>query len=627
MKQEKLFIAISSVISNNKITYLTASNGQVLADNNGLKVTDIINFMYNLRKEYGKQKVVFVSYNFIKASEFIFSELNNNLKSELFQNFEVRKELENLIDIKKDLETKFYDNDIELSEDESIILFNELTDISRAIGQTGKIEYNGFTITLQQGKSLTIKKNKHTFVLYDVFGYFRKPLRKIINQYFLIDLPELEDTFNLIQKADLTAQYVASLTASLYAQLQSHGIELSRFHGASTVTSAVLSKAKARDEYKNFKTEKSLSSQMIKASRQAFYGGRTEQLKLGRFENVNVYDMNSAYAKACLFLPKMLRRPLFSSVYLHDEKFSVWYIEYQLPENIFYGFLPNRENFQMTKYKRKGKGYFWKPEIDFLIANYPDCITIKQGFYVPFVQTDFSRAIVGLYEIRQKLKAENNPIQEVIKLALAVIYGKFCQRVGMAYYYNMWYAGYVTSYVRAELLKAAHSFERQTICFLTDAIHTTARLSVAVSDNVGDFRYTAYDSGVYLGAGIYQLKREDKTKEATRGFTTLDFDLAFAELKTSGYYKVFQDFFIGYNLHTLAPMKFNNYLGVHKNKFKVNPLNSKLRLYDALKIDLETENTESKIYDTCDEQESKIYNPSVSNEFDFMNTAITAFEG
>lgn len=620
----KKFTAVSTFIENDKIIYIVSSKGQSAFNHNGLQATEILDFIFNLKSKSAKDKTAFVCYNFVKSNEFIFSRLAHDQKAELFQNHIVLREIDELEKEKKKLEKTAYCREGLISETERMSAKNQIKEISAALALTGKIKFNGYSVRLQQGRSLSISKKKTTIVLYDIYGFFRKSLKRTFADYF----PNFPADFfsdTTFEQFDFINLFLAKLADNLYRKLSENGINLSRFYGASAVTSAVLSKSKARTEYKNYKSELSLPSELRRASLQAFYGGRIEQYKLGYFKDVNVYDLNSAYAKACLYLPKMLHRPIALKSY-RNEPFSVWKIEYDLPEDLFFGLLPHRRVNEITTYGKQGKGYFWKPEVDFLTKYYPDRIKIYNGFYVPFERTNFSRGILELYNLRLKLKNENHPLEKVIKLALAIIYGKFCQRIGAAYYYNMFYAGYVTSYVRAQLLFATYGFEKETICILTDAIHTTANLNVPLSDEIGEYKHNFYDETVYLGSGIYQLRNNQNqtVKEATRGFSKLDFENAFNELKAEGFYNVFQDFFVGYNLYSFAPTKFNNYLGVHNMTYKVNPLNSKLRLYEALKIDFQKSNVVSKMRAFGNRRESAVYNPINSVELDFINVGINA---
>lgn len=631
--KNKRFISIATEIINNKLIYINTSTGESLTDAAGISSFELIEFMHDLvltHKTHKKNAVIFVCYAFTKDVEFMFRDLPTNLKDELFQNHVVKKEIAAIEEHKQDLLELQYNKETELSETETVTLYNQIADVRRVLGLAGKITYKNYSITLMQGKQLMIKKDNVSFVLYDIFGFFRKALSIAVSDHLQISSIWLtEEKSNELetrkQQSTLDCFYIAKLAEYIYIEFAKRGIHISRFHGSSVITSAILSKSKARDEYRNFKNNRSLPPELKKAVNQSFYGARVEQLKLGSFNNINVYDLNSAYAKAVTYLPQMLQKPCFTKDW-KAEPFSVWHIDYELPKNIYYGLLPNRDTNFITKYKRRGSGYYWQPEIIYLMQNFPDCIKINRGFYVPYKQAHFTRSISELYELRRTLKRDNNPLEKVIKLALATIYGKFCQRIGFAYYYNLFYAGFVTSYVRANLLQATHGVENKTICFLTDAIHTTAKLNVSVSDNLGDFSHEQYDNGAYLGAGIYKLDNytTKETKKAMRGFTYLDYEQAFKDLKDTGTFTAFQDYFCGHNLHSLSPIEFNQYLQPQRKALKVSPFDSKARLYDAMKADLKNDSIDSILFDSYSGRESSEYAPNERNDFNFMFDAVLA---
>lgn len=632
---EKQFIAISSEIVNHKLVYLNSSVGFSLSDENGIKSSDAIQFLHNLSLKF-KTNSRFICYSTKMENEYFFRHLPEKTKDELFQSHNIKKELDELKLIYEDLENEFFDLTNDVDETAAVIMYNQLQEINRFITNAGKITYDGYKINLANGKFLSINKNKNTFMLYDIFSYFRKPLSEVIFSYFGESselLTENKSQDFEIRKTQNTVDcfYIVKLMNHVYKELAKRSIMLNRFHGASTITSAVFSKCKAKENFRNFKDGKFMSEQLNHAVSSGLYGARTEQLKLGYFEKINVYDLNSAYAEAALYLPQIKRHPLFSKRY-RDDIFSIWFIQYDLPKNIKFGLLPNRDIGQTIRYKRRGAGWYYQPEIKFLIENYPDCFEIKHGFYVPYKTPSFVPAILDLYNIRKELKAEtyeynngNNPLEKVVKLGLTTIYGKFLQRVGKAYYYNPLYGGFITSFVRAKLLDATKGKENKTICFLTDAIHTTAKLDLSIGDDLGQYRHSFYNSGIYLGAGVYELYSQDKTKKATRGFTRLDFIDAIKQLSENGTYMAQQDFFVGHNLNKLSPVNVGEYLRMSSKNIKISPLKSNVRFFDnKLMTDFATEQIDSELMDTFSGRESGIYRPSLRDNADIIFEGVEA---
>lgn len=628
MITNKTFIAISSEIYNNKLVLLNTSCGLSIANQDGLTAQESLDFLFNLIHKRDNQKgVVFINYAFSRDNEFIFSLLPDTLKDKLFQSQSIKKQLAEIEQEQEDNDDKYYT----ILDSE----YRELLDFEKYVNKLSKeelldVQFLGYNLTLVNGKFLTIRKNKKSITIYDCFGFFREPLfnaaQKWLNED--IELLKINTTqkqclfnFTIIESlrafSDLECQTIVRLMNKLNVDLVNYGFNLTRFHGASCISSYMLSKSKARKEYHSYKYRRQMSYETWKAHKQAYYGGRIEQFKIGTLTNINVYDINSAYAYSMLFLPKMLRKPIFSRTY-NTEPFSLWFVEYDFSNSDnYFGLLPNRtKKGNFTTYKSTGSGYYYQPEIEFLLTHYPNNINIKQGFYFPFEIADFPKEIFAVYELRKQLKQQSNPLEKVIKLALASLYGKFCQVQGKSHFYNFFYAGYITSKTRALMLQATKNFERETVCFLTDAIHTTTKLRVPVSDEIGEFSLKQYEKGNYFNAGVYRLFGKDgNIKTASQGYSEFDFDNALLELKKKQVFTALQEFFTGWNIYTDERItKGKNYLDIFRENKQTNPFESSARLFNACEIDFSQSYIDSQIVKLYGGIESGLYKENIYKE-------------
>jgi len=242
----------------------------------------------------------------------------------------------------------------------------------------------GYKLTLANGKKLVIRKNKKSITFYDVYGFFRKSLKiavktwlgknvDILDKDVFLQIKHLTKLEALQEYANLETQYITELASKLNNSLTENNINLSSYHGASAVSSWFLHKTKAKDEFYNYKHKYQLSPELYKAHRQAYYGGRVEQFKIGTLKNVNVYDINSAYASASLLLPQFLRKPTFTRNYKPNEIFSLWFCEYNFKNNdIYLGLLSYRNKIgNSITYRLQGKGFYYQPEIEFILKHYP----------------------------------------------------------------------------------------------------------------------------------------------------------------------------------------------------------------------------------------------------------------
>lgn len=551
-----------------------------LYDPGGIDFERAIQFLFNLVHQRKRRSgITFVCYAFSRDNEFIFSTMPRDLKDKLFQASSIKKQI-------TELETE---NE---TLDEILYSANEMTDdFQRAdfdrhvngltLKELHEVAFNGFHIHLINGKVLTIRKGKKSISIYDIFGFFKpKSLRATVKIWLDEDIPLLDrrtnndpDEETMKARAMFESYYVAKLAMRLNDELEKEGIRLSRYHGASAISSHWLHKFNAKDSYCAYRHRRQLSPELHKAIWQAYYGGRVEQFKIGTLKDVNIYDINSAYAFACSFLPVLLKKPTFVSEW-SDKPFSLWFCEYDFSRlNPYLGYLPHRDAYNFTRYKMKGRGYFWQPEIIFMLANFPDCVEIKYGFDLEYEQAPFAKEIEYLYACRQRLQDTNNPLEKVFKLALASLYGKFAQHNGTARYYNLMYAGFITSFTRAQLLTAVRGYENETISFQTDAIHTSANLSVSLSGSLGEYKQTKYERVVYLDNGIYTgFDANGQTKVKTRGATTFDFDKAILEFNQTRAYSALNEFFIGHNIFTQHLFSGADYLEHYKTAKESSPL-------------------------------------------------------
>jgi len=628
----KLFIAITTRIVNNKLVLVTTNKGYSVYNENGLTFDAVIDFLYELRK-LKTANTVFAFYAFSLDNEFIFSSLSKETKDKLFQSSGYRKQLAELEKETLDLQAEFYSKAIEADRKEVIdfdLYVNKLAKID-----LNEIKHRNYKIKLINGKFLTITKNKRSITFYDIYGFFRKPLIETVKTWLHQDINIITDTNDLeLYKANASKEckYIALLGEKLTKELSNVGINLRSFYGASAIASWLLSKSKAKNEFHNYNNPRTLAPELNKAVMQAFYAGRGEQFKLGTFNNINVYDINSAYAYAILDLPVLLRKPVFTTDF-QTNPFSVWYCEFDftsLSDCLYFGYLPTRnKRTNHTGFYSSGKGYYWYSEIRFVLDNFPDCIKVKHGFVLPeYTKAEFTLAVNALYNTRKQLQAEKNPLEKVIKIGLSSLYGKFCQHNGKGFYNNFFYAGFITSHTRAMLLEATKGFEKETICFLTDAIHTTANLPLPLNDDIGSYKLTTGENASYLDNGIYRYWNVEKQaiKTATKGYKIFDFDKAIRELNEKQFFEAEQKLFIGHNLNTLNPVTFKDYLSVfafEKHESALTDKFFKMREFGNKIVDLSETFIDSKIL-AGKAQESGLYKPNEFKDSDAVIDSLIA---
>lgn len=606
----KRFIAIGTGIADNRLVYLSTSDGTALYNDSGIDFKTAIAWLFDLihlrRPDF---TTVFVCYAFSRDNEFIFATMPQHLKDRLFQSEPIKKQR-----VQLELENEGLDELLYMRKtvDKDEIAFDRTVN-AHALADLVEVEIDGYNIKLANGKSLIIRKGGKVITIYDIFGFFKPaPLEKVAHHWLGKNLMvgnrrhELQSYINdpvalLKAQSLLETSVVAAVADKLNTALQSQNITLTRYHGATAITSHWLGKLQAKQEFNNYRYRRQVSPELWKAVRQANYGGRQEQFKAGTVKDVYVYDINSAYAFACSFLPRMKTKPYYAKNW-NDSPFSVWYCQYDFSNipNLYFGFLPNRDFTNATKYKTKGAGYFWQPEITFVKENFPECIEIGGGFVLDYEQSEFGKGIETLYNLRLELQKRGDPLEKVFKLALASLYGKFCQHNGKGHYYNLYYAGFITSLTRMQLLSATLQHQRETVTFQTDAIHSTAGdLPIMCDNTLGNFKRQHYGAITYLDNGVYRCFDLDgkPVKTKTRGFRAFEFERALSEMQNKNQYTALAEFFIGHNLHRQNMFSGADYLSHHAIDKVNSPFDkdrSAMRLFEVFDVDLSKEYIDSK---------------------------------
>lgn len=593
----KTFIAISSETENRQLVYLTTNGYGDLYQPDGITYGAALDFLFGLvHKRKRRSGVVFVCYAFSRDNEFIFSTLPSFLKDKLFQSHRVKKRIDEIENNNEALDEILYSAD-KMTDDYQCADFEKYIN-GLALKELCEVTVNGYHVKLINGKSLTIRKYGKAITIYDIHGFFKpKSLRETVRAWTGKDVPLLDrrgvvdPTTELLKaRAAIESYYVSELATRLDQALQDEGMKLTRYHGASALASHWLNKIGAKDSFCAYRHRRQLAPELYRASWQAYYGGRAEQFALGTVKHVKVYDINSAYAHACSFLPVLLQKPTFVSEW-QDNPFSVWHCDYDFSRvNPFIGYLPHRDASNFTRYKLKGRGYFWQPEVAFVRQHFPQCIEIKQGFIIDYERAPFAQEIEFLYQCRQRLQDRKHPLEKVFKLALAALYGKFAQHNGHSRFFNLQYAGFITSFTRAQLLQAVKGYEHDTICFQTDAIHTSADLPVNLSGNLGDYKRTNYEKITYIDNGVYTGigANDRRVKTKTRGATAFDFGKAITDINNRRVYSALNELFIGHNVYTQHLFTSAGYLAHHKVDKETSPLavhRFAARIFDLAGVD------------------------------------------
>ena len=375
----------------------------------------------------------------------------------------------------------------------------------------------------------------YSFTLFDVFTYFGGSFinacrgflgsvpREIIagkkqrGSFRRRDLPTIE-RYN-----QLEVKYLVKLCDKMNEIFLSQGIELKKWHGPGAVAEFVLGKRMLNIhlDYPVFNQDQIFPA-LFEAWDCAYYGGRFENMGIGTFRNVHTYDINSAYPYALSQLPILTygtRWKHQDKPTIRDEQMSVYLVEWDVSKRAPFGPLPWRDGQGRIFYPTNGLGWYWKPEVVAALEMFGSDIKLREVWYQEQGEPSrFGKEIPRLYELRRRLKREENPGEYAIKIALNSIYGKLAQRVGNSPFRCIPWAGWITSQTRAMLLRACLGREKSILAFATDSVFSTQKLPLRCSSNLGDWKAEHADELLILMNGFYRLDDQTrKRKSATRG--------------------------------------------------------------------------------------------------------------
>ena len=523
------FIALDGEAFDNKYSLIQSSEGYELYNERGLSTIECLDWLYKLYSKHRKHKPIFIGFGIRYDIEMIVRDMPDQAKSALFDGLEVR--------------WKGY----------------KLRWFNKKFFSLHKIDK---------------KKSSHGIVWYDTFTFFNCNFIAACKK-FLGSVPDeivsgkanravfsLEDLETVKNYNLLECRLLVEMMKNISDMAEKLGVTLNKWHGPSAVASYFLKtwnvlkqfppyhfvKGESYNEFDDRKANPYLPTGLWEAWYCGYFGGRIEALKLGKFKDVHLYDIRSAYPFAMTKLSGLSYNGWKRSVEYNVEPMSIWHVEFDIPESI--GHFPFRENSYIT-FPRRGIGWYWQPEVKRLffspIGKY---IKIKEGWYHPFTSINFAEKIEEIYKLRSELKKAGRPEEYILKIGLNSIYGKFAQKVGRAMYRCLPWAGYITSYTRSMLMDAIRGHEDSIISFATDSILSAERipfLDDQIGENLGQWDYAHYDRATVLMPGVYELEGREE-KQTSRGYKKLVFSDVINQLNQYGEAYIVEKYFIGWKL-------------------------------------------------------------------------------
>lgn len=390
------------------------------------------------------------------------------------------------------------------------------------------------------------------FTLWDVIGFFQCTFAKAMQDWLGPNSPQLKfieewkakranfvheslKDIALYNRAENEA--LVQMMETLVAALAHPDVDLklNRWDGAGAVAAALYKKHGMKEHLDD--TERT-SPHVFRAARYAYSGGHIECFKIG-YESRPIYnyDIRSAYPAHICELPSF-----GAGTWVHGRSnapasgFTVVRSKWHFNEASFYP-LFYRTRSGAILYPQHGHGWHWWPE--FVVARDYAKRTNALRFEVcewwhwkphnpglrPFAW------VKRLFNRRAELKRmkEGGAAQIIIKLGLNSLYGKMAQQIG-AYvdedgylrkppYFQLEWAGFVTSATRAQAMDAALQKPEAIISIATDGVYSTAPLNLDVAETLGSWEASEHSAICIVMPGFYMHEdKGNKWRSFSRGF-------------------------------------------------------------------------------------------------------------
>jgi hypothetical protein len=411
----------------------------------------------------------------------------------------------------------------------------------------------------KKGNTSYVANYVHTIRLWDVFGFFQGSFLGALSKYF--NAQELNElSYDLIKqgkdrRSDFSTQELDSFIipyttlectalVALMNRLREHlteaRIPVERWDGAGAVASKVLKTEKIKVHYQE------LPPDVMNAARRAYSGGRIEAIKYGNLaplqepleKTIQVYhdDLISAYPSAMPDLPSMVAGEWKHSAG-HDllpivsSPWAIFNVSWSFPDRDYLPFYPFFVRYQdgSIYYPYRGRNWIYSPEMFAALEAIPELyryMRISEIYqFTPGTDVKPFEFVRDMFLLRKQWKEQGKGAEKVLKLAYNSFYGKQAQHLGYEQsghippFFNLFYAGLITSITRAKLFQAAMQAPHHVIAFSTDGIWSTSKLDLVRGSNLGNWEHDTLRGILLAQSGVYWSYLADGSiSHFSRGF-------------------------------------------------------------------------------------------------------------
>lgn len=398
--------------------------------------------------------------------------------------------------------------------------------------------------------------------LWDVFGFFQSSFVSAVEDWLGPDYPDLgiiregkgergtqADRERLTEYCHAELRALVLMMEKVFGGFKEMGLSLKRWDGPGAAASAAFRLYMPKDWFEVAREPLASNQALYQAAQHAYFGGRVEMIRYGCHRgDLYLYDLNSAYPAALVQLPD-LSAGEWQQVKTPTSSVAVCQVKWVSGQTMI-GPFPLRRAKGTVVYPLRGIGWYWWPEVEAAIASGAEVEIMDCWQFVP--RDPGARPfswVADLYARRQvAIQRGEGGLQKAIKLVINSLYGKTAQQVGyiprleqivdyrrdvieefdnglakVPPYYNLVVAGWITSWCRAQVARAAGNGEG-IIAIATDGVVSTQPLDLEVDTvkKLGGWSLTFEEDATFVlvQSGVYYTRtREGVWKERSRGFT------------------------------------------------------------------------------------------------------------
>lgn len=386
-------------------------------------------------------------------------------------------------------------------------------------------------------------------VLWDVWGFFQGSFVKALQDWLPHDpdtamIVDMKSKRSVFARADIdtirayTTAELRCLTTLMDAvrdSLRVQGLSITRWDGAGSIAGALFKKHAVKDHMAD------CPEAVFLAARVAYSGGHIEACKLGYHQGeVYHYDINSAYPYQFFGLPSLAGGEWIAGTGEPPPGFTLVKIHFHFKSGMPFYPLFHRSERGAIRYPQAGAGWYWHAEYaaaaEFARVYGAVAFAVAEWHHMkPSTNEGPFSWIAQSYARRQEIIAQSrrtgipNGEEKTIKLGLNSCYGKTAQQVGARFdqgelippaYFQIEWAGAVTSGCRAQLMMAAMQDPDAIVSFATDALFSVRPLDVYCpqAKELGAWEAQTHTGMTIVMPGVYWL-HDDPTAKNPSGMT------------------------------------------------------------------------------------------------------------